>query len=162
MAFKGSKFAGLMQYPDRTNKRRGGAKKGLICSYLRGLYIQTIKAGLFQYSKGIKGAKVRRVSVQTQTAGAKALQRRRGGGTEPKRQGQGSLQKNLGTKSTKPFPLPKSFGSQKIFRKNFGKMKKGFVSKGRIFGGSGKNLSGVILFDCIFWSDLLGKWFGLG
>lgn len=41
-------------------------------------------------------------------------------------------------------------------------MKKGFVSKGRIFGGSGKNLSGVRLFDCYYWSDLLGKWFGLG
>ena len=48
----------------------------------------------------------------------------------------------------KRFGLAESFGSQKIFRKNFGKTKKGFVSKGRIFGGSGKNLSGVILFDC--------------
>ena len=46
------------------------------------------------------------------------------------------------------FGLAKCFGSQKIFRKIFGKTKKGFVSKGRIFGGSGKNLSGVILFDC--------------
>lgn len=41
-------------------------------------------------------------------------------------------------------------------------MKKGFVSKGRIFGGSGKNLSGVILFDCYYLSHFLGKRFGLG
>ena len=76
---------------------------------------------------------------------------------QPKRQGQGSPQKNLGTKSAKPFRLPKSFGFQKIFRKNFGKMKRGFVSKGRIFWGNGKNLSGVRLFGCYYWSDLLGK-----
>ena len=81
---------------------------------------------------------------------------------QPKRQGQGSPQKNLGTKSAKPFRLPKCFGFQKIFRKNFGEMKKGFVSKGRIFWEGGKILSGVILFDCYYWSDLLGKWFGLG
>ena len=81
---------------------------------------------------------------------------------QPKRQGQGSPQKNLGTKSAKPFRLPKCFGFQKIFRKNFGEMKRGNVSKGRIFGESGKNLSGVILFECYYWSDLLGKWFGLG
>ena len=41
-------------------------------------------------------------------------------------------------------------------------MKRGFVSKGRIFGECGKNLSGVILLECYYWSDLLGKWFGLG
>lgn len=41
-------------------------------------------------------------------------------------------------------------------------MKRGYVSKGRIFGDSGKNLSGVILLDCYYWSELLGKWFGLG
>ena len=81
---------------------------------------------------------------------------------QPKRQGQGSPQKNLGTKSAKPFRLPKSFGSQKIFRKNFGKLKKGFVSKGRIFWIWGKILSGVRLFDCYYLSLLLGKWFGLG
>lgn len=74
-----------------------------------------------------------------------------GGGIQPKRQGQGSRQKNLGTKSAKPFRLPKCFGFQKIFRKNFGKSKKGFVSIGRIFGVSGKNLSGVRLFDCYYW-----------
>ena len=74
-----------------------------------------------------------------------------GGGIQPKRQGQGSPQKNLGAKSAKPFRLPKCFGFQKIFRKNFGEMKRGDVSKGRIFGGSGKNLSGVRLFECIYW-----------
>ena len=79
------------------------------------------------------------------------------GGIQPKRQGQGSPQKNLGTKSAKPFPLPKCFGFQKIFRKNFGKMKRGFVSKGRIFWVCGKNLSGVRLFDCYYLSHLLGK-----
>ena len=82
---------------------------------------------------------------------------KRGRGIQPKRQGQGSPQKNLGTKSAKPFPLPKCFGFQKIFRKNFGKMKRGFVSKGRIFWVCGKNLSGVILLECYYWSDLLGK-----
>ena len=41
-------------------------------------------------------------------------------------------------------------------------MKKGFVSKGRIFRVWGKNLSGVRLFDCYYLSLLLGKWFGLG
>ena len=51
----------------------------------------------------------------------------------------------------KRFGLAESFGSQKIFRKNFGKLKKGFVSIGRIFGVSGKNLSGVRLFGCIYW-----------
>ena len=51
----------------------------------------------------------------------------------------------------KRFGLAESFGSQKIFGKNFGKLKKGFVSIGRIFGVSGKNLSGVRLFGCIYW-----------
>ena len=32
------------------------------------------------------------------------------------------------------FGIAKCFGWEKIFRKNFGKSKKGFVSKGRIFG----------------------------
>ena len=60
------------------------------------------------------------------------------------------------------FGIAESFGSDKIFRKIFGKMKRGYVSKGRIFGDSGKNLSGVILLECYYWSDLLGKRFGLG
>ena len=116
----------------------GGDEKGLICSYLRGLYIQTIKAGLFQYSKGIKGAKVRRVSVQTQTAGV--LERRgqryykQAGEGVCNRNGKGrvALKKISVQNPPKRFGLAESFGSQKIFRKNFGKMKKGFVSKGGI------------------------------
>lgn len=36
-------------------------------------------------------------------------------------------------------------------------MKRGNVSKGRIFGDCGKNLSGVRLLECYYWSDLLDK-----
>ena len=84
-----------------------------------------------------------------------------GGGCRPNGKGRVASKKISVQNPQKRFGLAESFGSQKIFRKNFGKTKKGFVSKGRIFGGSGKNLSGVILFDCYYLSLLLGKWFGL-
>ena len=93
--------------------------------------------------------------------GTKALQKRRGG-CRPNGKGRVASKKISVQNPQKRFGLAESFGSQKIFRKNFGKMKKRFVSKGRIFGGSGKKLSGVILFDCYYLSLLLGKWFGLG
>lgn len=110
-----------------------------------------------QYRTGRKCYQAGRINQALQTIKAD-----QGGGVSSKRQGRGSHQKNLGTKSAKPFPFPKSFGSEKIFRKNFGKNKKGVISIGRIFGDSGKNLSGVILLECYYWSDLLGKRFGLG
>ena len=41
-----------MQYPDRTNKRRGGAKNGFICSYLHPLSIASNTAGFLEVSGG--------------------------------------------------------------------------------------------------------------
>ena len=85
-----------------------------------------------------------------------------GGGVVQNGKGRVALKKISVQNPQKRFGLAESFGSEKIFRKNFGKSKKGFVSKGRIFRVWGKNLSGVRLFDCYYLSDLLGKWFGLG
>ena len=41
-----------MQYPDRTNKRRGGAENSLICSYLHPLSITSITAGFQDVPSG--------------------------------------------------------------------------------------------------------------
>ena len=56
LAFRALIFAGFMQYPDKTNKRRDGAKNSLICSYLCGLYIASGPAG-FQAVRNSKGSK---------------------------------------------------------------------------------------------------------
>ena len=80
-----------------------------------------------------------------------------GGGYRPNGKAGVASQKIAVQNPQNHFGIAESFGSEKIFRKNFRKMKRGYVSKGRIFGECGKILSGVRLFECYYWSDLLGK-----
>ena len=159
LAFKGSKFAGLMQYPDRTNKRRGGAKNGFICSYLHPLSIASKTAGFLEVSGGPdqRGKGPAGFSPDTNgggywNGGGQRHYKSGGEGVSNQNGKAGVALKKISVQNPqKRFGLANSFGSQKIFRKIFGKTKKGFVSIGRIFGVSGKNLSGVRLFGCIYW-----------
>lgn len=81
---------------------------------------------------------------------------------QPKRQGQGSPQKNLGTILAKPFPIPKCFGSQKISAKISGKTKRGLYLLVEFLEGQSEKYRGKHFGCCIYWSDLLGKCSGLG
>ena len=129
---KAQNSRGLCNIQTERIKGVAGLKMALFALICTRFLLQVIRRAFWRFQAGrIKGAKVRRVSVQTQTAGAtgtagaKALQRRRGGGTQPKRQGQGSRQKNLGAKSTKTFWVSQKFWFSKNFQKKFRENEKG-------------------------------------
>lgn len=134
LAFGLKFWRGLTTIKAGRNNCLEGLKIALFALICTRFLLQVITAGFQDVSGGPdqrgKGPEQRRVQFRAKagTTGVKRghnYNKSGGGGIQPKRQGQGSPQKNLGTILAKPFPIPKCFGSQKISAKISGKTKRG-------------------------------------